>query len=48
MSTILVFPNPLSPAPSTSSAMKTLENREDYDDPDPADERNIQMEYFPD
>jgi hypothetical protein len=28
--------------------MKTLENtEEDYDDPEPADEGDIQMEYFP-
>jgi hypothetical protein len=45
--TILVFPDPLSPTPS--SAMKTLENtKEDSGDPEPADEGSIQMEYFPD
>jgi len=49
MSTILVFRDPLSPTPSTSSAIKTLENtEEDCDDPEPADEGDIQMEYFPD
>jgi hypothetical protein len=34
--TIVVCPNPLSPAPSASSAMKTPENTEE--DPEPADE----------
>jgi hypothetical protein len=36
----------LSPTPSTSSAMKTPENtEEDHDNPEPADEGAIQMEY---
>jgi hypothetical protein len=44
--TILVSLDPLSPNPSTSSAMKTPENTEaDPDDPEPADEGDIQMEY---
>jgi len=43
-STILVFPDPLSPTP-TSSARKT---EEDPDDPKLANERDIQMEYSTD
>jgi hypothetical protein len=44
--TIFVFPDPLSPTPSTSSAMKTWDNTEqDYDDPELGD---IQMKYGPD
>jgi hypothetical protein len=36
----------MSLAPSTSSAMKNPENtEEDPDDPEPADEGDIQMEY---
>jgi hypothetical protein len=35
-STIVVFPDPLSPTPSTSSAMKTAE---DPDDPKPVNEK---------
>jgi hypothetical protein len=47
--TVVVFPNPLSPAPLTSSAMKTPENtEEDTDDPEPADEGDNQMEYSSD
>ena len=43
-STTVVSPDPLSPTPSTSSAMKTPEKtEEDPDDPEPADERDIQM-----
>ena len=38
-STVLVYPNPLSPAPSASSAMKNPENtEEDSDDLKPAGE----------
>jgi hypothetical protein len=44
-STIVVFPDPLSPTPSTSSAKKT---EEDPDDPKLANERDIQMEYSSD
>ena len=40
-STTVVSPDPLSPTPSTSSAMKTPEKTEE--DPEPADERDIQM-----
>ena len=43
---VLVHPDPVSSTPSTSSAMKTPENaEEDADDPEPADEGDIQMEY---
>jgi hypothetical protein len=46
-STIVVHPDLLSPTPSTSSAMKTPENtEEDPDGHEPADERDIQMEYL--
>jgi len=45
-STIVVFHGPLSPIPSISSAMKTTENKQD--DPDPANEGNIQTEYSSD
>jgi hypothetical protein len=41
----VVFPEPLSPTPSTSLAMKTPENTED---PEPADEVDFQIEYSPD
>jgi hypothetical protein len=45
-STVVVSPNPLSPTPSTSSAIKTPEStEEDPDDPEPADDGDIQMEY---
>jgi hypothetical protein len=48
-STVVVSPDPLSPAPSTSSTVKTPENtEEDPDDPEPADEGDIQMEYSSD
>jgi hypothetical protein len=41
----MVAPDPLSPTPSTSSAMKTPENtEEDSNDPEPT-EGDIQMEY---
>jgi hypothetical protein len=41
-STAVVFPNPLSLTPSTSSAVKTPENtEEDHNDPEPADEGDI-------
>jgi hypothetical protein len=44
-STIVVSPDALSPTPSTSS-MKTPEvTEEDHDDPEPADEGDIQMQY---
>jgi len=44
-STVVVPPDPLSPTPSTSSAMKTPENtKAEPDDPEPADGGNIQME----
>jgi hypothetical protein len=39
----------LSPTPSTSSAVKAPENTEkDHDDPEPAGEGVVQMEYFSD
>jgi len=44
-STIVVFPDSLSPTPSTSSARKT---EEDPIDPKLANIRDIQMEYSPD
>jgi hypothetical protein len=45
-STVAVTPDPLSPAPSTSSAARTPENSDkDPDDLEPADEGDIQMEY---
>jgi hypothetical protein len=45
-STIVVPPDPSSPTPSTSSATKIPENTEEEpDDPQPADEEDIQMEY---
>jgi hypothetical protein len=45
----VVSPDVLSPAPSTSSAVKSLENTEEYpDDPEPATAGNIQMEYCSD
>jgi hypothetical protein len=44
-STVLVSPDPLSPTLSPSSAMMTPENtEEDPDDPEPADEGDIQMD----
>jgi len=48
-STIVVSHGPLSPTPSISSAMKTTENKQDDpEDPDPANEGNIQTEYSSD
>ena len=42
----MVSPDPLSPTPSMSSAMKTPKNtEEDPDDPESAGEENIQMKY---
>jgi hypothetical protein len=41
-STVAVSPDPLSPTPSTFSAIKTPENtEEDPDNPEPADEKDI-------
>jgi hypothetical protein len=45
-STIVIFPDTLSPTPSTSSATKTPENKEE--DPEPADEGDTQTEYSSD
>jgi len=43
-STIVVSPDHLSCGPSTSSGMKTpADTEEDPDDPEPADEGDIQM-----
>jgi hypothetical protein len=43
----VIYPDPLSPVASASSAMKTPENtEEDPDDCEPADEGNIQMELY--
>jgi hypothetical protein len=43
----VVSPDPLSPTPSTSSAVKTPKNTEENpDDPELADEGNIQMEIY--
>jgi hypothetical protein len=48
-STVLLSPDPLSPTPSTSSTMKTPDNTEDdTEGPEPAEEGQIQMEYFSD
>ena len=45
-SALIVSLYPLSPAPLASSAMKTPENIEyDSDDPEPAHEGDIQVEY---
>jgi hypothetical protein len=45
----VVSPDPLSPAPSIYSAIKTLENtEEDPDDGEPADEGDICVEYSSD
>jgi len=42
----VVFPDTLSPTPSTSSAIRTPTNtEEDFDDPEPADKGDIQIEY---
>jgi hypothetical protein len=49
ISTVVLSPDPLSPASSTSSAVKTPEStEEDSDDPEPADEGDIQMDYSSD
>jgi hypothetical protein len=45
-STIVVSPDPFSPTPSTSSAMKAPQNTKD--DPEPATEGDVQMEYTSD
>jgi hypothetical protein len=48
-STVVVTPDPLSPTPSTSSTVETPKNtKEGPGHPEPADEGNIQMEYFSD
>jgi hypothetical protein len=48
-STIVASPNLFSPTPSNSSAMKTPQNtEEDPDNPEPADEGDIQTEYSSD
>ena len=48
-STVVVIPDPISPAPSTSSTMKTPENTEDnLHDPEQADEGDIQTEHSSD
>jgi hypothetical protein len=44
--TAVMSPNPLSPTPSTSAVITPENTEEDPDDPDPADEGDIQMEYF--
>jgi hypothetical protein len=49
ISTAVVSPEPVSPNPSASSAMKTPGNtKEDPDDLEIADELDIQMEYSSD
>jgi hypothetical protein len=46
---LVVCLDPFSPTPSTSSAMKAPENAEEKpDDPEPAEEGDIQMEYSSD
>jgi len=46
-STVVVSPDPLSPTPSASSAIQTLEKtEEDPHDPERADQEDIQMRYF--
>ena len=48
-STDVVPPDPMSPTPSNSSAMKTPENTdEDPDDSEPTAEGHIQMEHSSD
>jgi hypothetical protein len=48
-STVVVSPDPLSSTPSTFSAINPPENTaDDRDDPEPADEGDIQMEYSSD
>ena len=45
----VVSPDPLSPIPSASPAVKIPEEtEEDPDDPEPADGGSVKMEYFPD
>jgi hypothetical protein len=46
--TIVVYPDPLSPTPSTASAMKTPENPEDPDGPEPEVKTDIQTEHSSD
>ena len=44
---VVVSPDPLPPTPAIYSAMKTPENTDGNPDvPEPADERDIQIEYF--
>jgi len=46
---VVVPPDPLPPTLAIYSAMKTPENTDgNPDDPEPADERDIQIEYFSD
>ena len=48
-STVVVSPDLFSPTPSTSLAVKSQENTEEYpDDPEPATAGDIQMEYSSD
>jgi hypothetical protein len=48
-SSSMASPHPLSPIPSTSSTMKASKNTvQDPDDPEPADEEDIQKEYSSD
>ena len=48
-SNVVVSPEPSSPTPSTSSAMQIQDKTEqDPDDPTPADEGDIHMEYSSD
>jgi hypothetical protein len=46
--TIVVSVDPLSPTPSTTLAMQSPESTEDPEIPEPANEGDIQMEYFSD
>jgi hypothetical protein len=49
VSPVVVFPEPLSPTPSTSLAMKTPKKKEEVpDDPEPADDADFQIEYSSD
>ena len=44
-SNVVIYPDPLSATPWTSSTVKTPKNKEeDPNDPEPADEGDIQME----
>jgi len=46
---VVVSPDPLSPIPSISSAMKNHENTEEgSDNPEPTDEGDIKIEYTSD